>query len=337
MRQTSTSWDTSTYHYSADLMALMVDAIPALNKSKMDVITFFKGAGVGGAYVADLEQQVRVNRSSIGKHAIVRTVLTRINEHGDLTLRERRDVLRRVVEFENFSMCWPDDRDIARARVADIRELVNVKDSFTRMKNERDLERQKHQREADARAQALRSREVERERICNSFAALFGNPDPWKRGKALEGVLNQLFRWYGIGLREAFTLRGDEGQGVVEQIDGVIVLDGQLYLVEIKWWNEALGVAEIAPHLVRLFSRGEGRGIVIAHPGFSAPAIQSAKEALHHKVVVLSDLEEIFRAIDTRSDLGNYLKRKVEGAILDKAPYSKPAFHVAPAVFGACA
>jgi hypothetical protein len=32
-----------TFHYPADLMALLIDAIPALNKSKMDVILSSKG------------------------------------------------------------------------------------------------------------------------------------------------------------------------------------------------------------------------------------------------------------------------------------------------------
>jgi len=316
--------DSSTYHYSADLMALLVEAIPALNKSKVDVITFFRGAGVSPVYFADLERQVLVNRHSIGKHVIVRTVLVRLNERGDLALRERRDVLRRVVEFENFSMCWDSDRDTARARVADIRELVNVKDSFTRMKNEREAERQKHRQETEARIAAQRSRDAAFEQIHEAFAALFGMEDAWKRGKALEGVLNDAFKWYGIAVREAFTLRGDEREGVVEQIDGVIVLDGHLYLVEMKWWATVIGVPEIAPHLVRLFSRGDVRGIIIAHPGFSGPAVQSAKEALQQKVVVLSDLEEVFRSVDLGKDLGMYFRKKVEIAILDKNPYAKP-------------
>src|SRR3569832_424437 len=163
--------DSSTYHYSADLMALLVEAIPALNKSKVDVITFFRGAGVSPVYFADLERQVLVNRHSIGKHVIVRTVLVRLNERGDLALRERRDVLRRVVEFENFSMCWDSDRDTARARVADIRELVNVKDSFTRMMNEREAERQKHRQETEASIAAQRSRDAAFEQIHEAFAA----------------------------------------------------------------------------------------------------------------------------------------------------------------------
>ena len=150
-----------TFHYPADLMALLIEAIPALNKSKLDVVTFFKGAGVGSDYLADLEDRVRTNRAGIGKHEIVRTTLTRLNQKGEVALRERREVLRRVVEFENFSMCWDNDRDTAKARVAEIRELVNVKDTFTRLNLEREQERKKRQDEADAKANALRTRQDE--------------------------------------------------------------------------------------------------------------------------------------------------------------------------------
>jgi hypothetical protein len=46
--------------------------------------------------------------------------------------------------------------------------------------------------------------------------------------------LNSLFAFAGFLVREAFTIKGDEGQGIVEQIDGAVEIDGVLYLVEMK-------------------------------------------------------------------------------------------------------
>jgi restriction system protein len=57
------------------------------------------------------------------------------------------------------------------------------------------------------------------------LGSLFAQSDPHKRGKALEGVLNRLFKAGGISVRDAFVLRVD-GEGVVEQVDGVIELGG---------------------------------------------------------------------------------------------------------------
>ena len=46
----------------------------------------------------------------------------------------RRELLKRVVEFENFSTCCPEDRLEAQDLVSQIRSVINVKDSFTRMR-----------------------------------------------------------------------------------------------------------------------------------------------------------------------------------------------------------
>jgi hypothetical protein len=59
---------------------------------------------------------------SIGKHEIARTVLERLNKRGEGSLRERREVLRRVVEFTSFDACWQDDQMKAKGFVASIRE-----------------------------------------------------------------------------------------------------------------------------------------------------------------------------------------------------------------------
>ncbi len=57
------------------------------------------------------------------------------------------------------------------------------------------------------------------------LSALFGESNSQKRGKSLEGVLNRLFEASGILVREAFTLTGAQGEGIVEQIDGVVEID----------------------------------------------------------------------------------------------------------------
>lgn len=45
---------------------------------------------------------------------------------------------------------------------------------------------------------------------------------PQERGKLLESVLNDLFRAYGIHVRENFVRKPLDGATVLEQIDGVI-------------------------------------------------------------------------------------------------------------------
>src|SRR6185369_8180627 len=70
------------------------------------------------------------------KFAIARTVLTKLNEDGESALGVRREVLKRVVEFEDFSACWSGDQLEVQGLVHRIRHIVGVKDSFPRMQTE---------------------------------------------------------------------------------------------------------------------------------------------------------------------------------------------------------
>lgn len=94
-----------------------------------------------------------------------------------------------------------------------------------------------------------------------------------ERGKILESMLNHMFNVFDIGLRESFVIIGGAGEGIVEQIDGVIEIDGHIYFVEMKWWDKPLGVSEISQHLVRIYHRAESRAIIISASDFTAPAI----------------------------------------------------------------
>jgi restriction system protein len=315
-----------TYHYPPELLNLLVDVIPLLCRSKKDVLLFFKGAGVETVVLQDFEYKVRIDRDSISKYEIARTVLSRLNDRGEITLGERREVLKRVAEFEDFSTCWPKDQLKAKGLVAEIRRVVEVKDSFTRMKLELEKERQKNQAEHVARIQAIQNKRAEISTIRADFFSLFSIPDEesQKRGKLLEGVLNRLFLAHDISVREAFELKGVEKEGIVEQIDGVVEIDHYLYLVEMKWWKEPLGVSDVAPHLVKIFNRGHAGGILISKSGFSAPAISTVKEALTQKIVVLCELEEIIRSFERENRLLDLFKAKIRSAAIEKNPLFKP-------------
>lgn len=312
------------YHYPPELFELLVQTIPLLVKGKKDVLTFFKGAGVEPGLMVGVTRKVNQDKDSINKYEIVRTVLEKLNERGDATLRARREVVRRVVEFEDFSACWPSDQLKAKGLVAQIRQVVNVKDSFTRMREE--MEREQRERRAERQAK-LEREQRRRERIATIKAdlfALFKEQNPQRRGKQLEAVLNRLFAEDGILLKEAFTITGDEGEGIVEQIDGVIEIDGEVYLVEMKWWDKPLGVGEVSQHLVRVFNRGESRGIFISASGYTDPAITTCRDSASKIVVALCTLQEFVSLLERETDLKSFLKEKINAAIVHKNPFYEP-------------
>ncbi|MEH1837647.1 MAG: restriction endonuclease [Nostoc sp.] len=316
--------DFYTFHYPPEFLKLLIETIPLLCPSKKDVLLFFIGAGVDSSLIDDLTIVVNTKRDSISKYEIVRTVLTRLNEKADAALRERREIVKRVVEFETFSTCWEQDQWKARGLVSEVRRVVNVKDSFTKIQQERDEEKKKRIVKYQAKLDVIKQKQKELATIKADLFALFRESDPYKRGKALEGVLNRLFQASGILLREAFTLTGTEAEGIIEQIDGVAEIDGELYLVEMKWWKTPLGPGEVSPHLVRVFGRGNARGIFISNSEYTDAAIITCKEALSKAVVILCQLEEIVLLLEQESDFKKFLKDKISAAIIEKKPLYKP-------------
>jgi len=301
-----------------------VKAVSLLNKGKKDELDFFRGAGVPHTMLADIEEEVAINRQAISKAEIARRVITRMNDAGDGMIGPRREILNRIVRTESFEQCWPDDRLPAKGIVAEIRDVVNKRDSFTRMKQERDRERDERVRASREAAERRERERAGREQVKRDLFALFSELSPYVRAKRVESVLNRLFVLDEIGIREAFHVVGDEAEGIVEQIDGAIELDGEIYLVEMKWLEEPVGTAEISPHLVRLFSRSEARGIFISQSRFTDPAIAQSKQALVQKVSILCELEEIVHLLEHEADIAAYFREKVRAAITERRPLHRP-------------
>ena len=240
-----------TFQYPPELFNLLIEAIPKLCKTKPDLLLFFQGSGVTDEILRKHRSQLVQQKELFNKYHVTREVLTELNAKGDPSLRERREILRRVTQFEDFSVCWENDQPAARGLVSQIRDLVNVRDSFTRMNQERQRERDDRLEILRREQEAKESKERELAGIRKDLFALFSDSNPWRRGKSLEGVLNRYFAASGILISEAITVTGDAGTGIVEQIDGVIILRGSLFLVEIKWEKETLSKEKVAPHLVR--------------------------------------------------------------------------------------
>lgn len=312
------------FHFPPDLFELLVQTVPVLNKSKKSVLLFFKGAGVNETIYTDISNQLRTDNDSINKFEISRKILERINEDSDKYLRERREIIKRVTEFESFSQCWESDRYKAKGLVAEVQKIVNVKDSFTRMKQERENEQKKKSQEHKKKVDALLQKQSERDKIKKDLSKLFSSDNPQKRGILLENVLNSFFKTYDILVRENFQRTGSQGEGILEQIDGIIELDNQIYLAEMKWRKDSIGSDDIYAHLGRIYHRSNAHGIFISASGYSPSGIEAAKEALQkNAILILFDLEELYLTMDRESDFNQYIRDKVKAAIIDKNPFKK--------------
>jgi hypothetical protein len=313
------------FHYPPELLQLLIDAIPKLCKGKKALLLFFEGAGVGQAELDPFHRLLKENKEGFNKYPVTRELLTKLNKMGEASLRERREIVKRVTEFNDFSLCYENDQAAARGLVAQIRDLVNVKDSFTRINLEREKERQERLEPVRRAAEERATRKIELGEIRRQFFALFSESNPHKRGKAVEAVLNQYFQFSRILVSEAIAVRGDAAGGIVEQIDGVIQLRGQLYLVEMKWEKETLGRDKVASHLVRVFGRSLAGGIIISNSEYSDAAVNDCRDALRQKVIILCKLEELVRAIERETELSAILEAKIDAAIIHKNPLFVPA------------
>lgn len=313
-----------SYHYPPELTQLLIDTIPLLCRSKNDVLLFFRGAGTAETLMADLQSKLARDRSSVNKYELARTIIERLNTKGDSCLRQRRELLKRVVEFEDFSTCWPNDQLKAKGLVGEVRRVINVKDSFTRINKEREAEREQRLREAADQRKLKARRLAQLEAARANLYALFALEDkPQERGILLEKAINGLFSACGILVKENFKRHAPDNAKVIEQIDGVIELDGKLYLVEMKWVSEKIGVDLMAQHLVRLFSRADTRGLFIATNGFAETAISQCREALGQKIISLCGLDEIIAVLEARGSLDELLRKKIRAAELEKEPFVK--------------
>lgn len=312
------------YHYPPDLFDLVVQTISLLNKSKKSVLTFFNGAGVEEALYSDVAIKVNSNPDSISKYEICRIILERINQDSDKYLRERRELLKRITEFEAFSTCWENDQLKAKGLVSEIQKVINVKDSFTRMKQEREHEQNLRRKEHQKRIEEIQKRAEQLGKIKSELFSLFTETNAQKRGKKLETVLNGYFKVFEILIKEDFKRLGEAGDGIIEQLDGIIELDNQIFLVEMKWKKDSIGSDDVFSHLGRIYHRANANGIFISASGYSASGVTSAKEALvKNALMVMFDLEEFVKVIEGEIDFKNYLREKIKAAIIEKEPYKK--------------
>ena len=310
----------ATWHHTPDLIERLVETIPTLVKSKQQTIDFFRGAGVPDELLGDVQTTLTNDPQSINKYQIARTVVRRLNEGGDRWLAVRREVVRRVTQWEDFSLSWPNDQDKARGLVAAVRQLVGVKDSFTRMQRERDRERQARIHQHEQQLEKQRAWRRTRATLRSQIVAAKNEPNAQRRGKLIEKLFADLCAAEGIQVRESFEVRS--GGTVQEQVDGLIVADGHLYLVEVKWRNEPVDLDAMQSHLFRLFRRPDARGLFVSASGYTAPAIDACRDVLSQKLMVLAELNELVLLLEGDDhSLEAWIGKKASVAVGERKPF----------------
>lgn len=314
------------FHFPPDLVNLLVDTIPRLNKTKKDLLLFFQNVGVPKEYLQSYYTLLNADRSQFKKFDVTREVLAILNEQSEKMLGVRRKLLQRVIEFDAFETCYPNDKDRAKANVSDINKIVRLKDTVTKYENylsKEQNEKIKEQREKFEKIKKSKEHFIDlRERLNH----LFSIRNPQERGKKLEKVLNDIFSYFKISVKEDFLIYDDETGKNYEQIDGVVEINHYLTLVEMKWEKTPIGADKVARFMSRLLVRKNVDGIVISYSSFADTAILTAKEALAISVLALVDLKDIFDALNQEKDLADFFSELIKNVKLYKN--AKPVINV---------
>jgi restriction system protein len=309
------------YQFRPDVFTALVDAVALIRNSKRDVVTLFRGAGLQHPQLAEYERLIAVDRESLRKTEMAHTLLKIANEiPTDEGLKIRREILKAVVDFNNFEACYNDKVLAAKGAVAKVRELVHEKDAFTRMEIERDRERSARIAKEHSKVEEARRKAEAREDIKRRLFALFTLADEYERGRLFESVLNDWFKHEGISVRESFRLTGDVDNRTFEQIDGAVDVDGHLYIVEVKWWKKALGPKDVSEHVMREYNRGEARGLFIVNPDYTDAAVHEVSRALPQRVFVFATTEELYHVMNDAEPLSKWIRDKAHAALTERTP-----------------
>jgi hypothetical protein len=134
-----------------------------------------------------------------------------------------------------------------------------------------------------------------------------------KRGYKFERFLKDLFDAYGLLARASFRLIG-------EQIDGSFAMHNETYLLEAKWQNAPVGVADLHTFKGKLGEKASwSRGLFVSHSGFSQEGLQAFGRGKRLICMDGFDLSEMLRL---RLSIVKALEAKVRKAAETGNPYT---------------
>lgn len=143
---------------------------------------------------------------------------------------------------------------------------------------------------------------------------------PQARGFAFEEYLYDLFQVFGMEPRGSFKVVG-------EQIDGSFILYNQVYLLEAKWTNKAIGKSDLVVFNEKVSSKsGFTRGLYISFSGYTSGALASLSNGRVVKTVLMT-VAELAIVLSQQRDLADVLWSKVR-ALAEEGDFNKSVLEI---------
>lgn len=213
-------------------------------------------------------------------------------------------LLEQLAAFDDFPHLrrWDDADQLienATAAVAEARKWVVEHSEITARRRAAE-EQAAERREQDAARHSMSAKLAELKQLYLDWSS---DPrDPQSRGRALEGLLNSLFRLWDLTPRGPFVLAN-------EQIDGAFTFDTDDYILEARWRTDPTSRSDLDVFSSKLDRKARNtRGLFISVNGFAQTAIDA-----HRGVgtgLILMDGTDLFLVLDERIDMTHLLERK---------------------------
>ncbi len=182
-----------------------------------------------------------------------------------------RNFVRTLVEHKNFVPQDPRHRiEVAERAALKLSEIIRSQEQ------ERE-EKDRAKRHAATAPKKTYQQDLETIREAFEKAHLL---TPQQKGYALEKIFVNLMRISGIPVEEPFRIVG-------EQLDGAIKHDGHYYLVELKWFAEALEPRHIGSFYFKVDGKLGARGVTIAMNGYTSGVLESVTKGKELKILLL--------------------------------------------------
>jgi len=130
---------------------------------------------------------------------------------------------------------------------------------------------------------------------------------PQQRGFAFETFLTELFGAYGLAPRGSFRLTG-------EQIDGSFRLNADTYLVEAKWHDPQIGLADLLTFSGKVEGKAAwSRGLFVSISGFTEDGLQAFSRGRRTNLICMNGLD-LYEVLSNRHSLPRVLDAKARRA-----------------------
>lgn len=187
---------------------------------------------------------------------------------------------------------------LARSSVEALRKFTAAHSALFEEQKKIEERRQKAH-EARVRTTAVRSKLDDLTRV---YCDLLKSIDPQGRGYQLEKILRELFEIFDLDPRASFKIVG-------EQIDGAFTFETTDYLLEAKWQQQPVGVAELDALSGKLSRKLDNTlGLFLSVNGFSEDGVNAHSSS--KRMMLLMDGSDLMSVLEGRIDLIQLLLRK---------------------------